>query len=46
LPLASAQVNAQIENFHKIGRQLSTSLMAVTFGLHTYGEAKAQKVSD
>ena len=43
---AAAIVNNRINNYHKLGRQLSTSLMAITFGLHTYGTAKAQGVSD
>jgi len=38
---AAAIVNNQVQNYHKLGRQLSTGLMAVTFGLHTYGTAKA-----
>jgi len=32
--------------YQNLGRQISTSTMAVTFGLHTYGHAKAQGVSD
>ena len=43
---AQAIMNNQINNFHKLGRQISTGMMAVTFGLHTYGTAKAQDVSD
>lgn len=43
---AIGAVNNQIENFNKLGRQISTSMMAITFGLHTYGTAKAQGVSD
>lgn len=43
---AAAIVNNQVQNYHKLGRQLSTGLMAVTFGLHTYGTAKAQNVTD
>lgn len=43
---AEAIVNNQIQNFHKLGRQISTSMMAITFGLHTYGTAKAQGVTD
>jgi len=38
---AVGAVNNQIENFNKLGRQISTSMMAITFGLHTYGTAKA-----
>lgn len=43
---AQAIVNNQVANFQKLGRQISTSMMAITFGLHTYGTAKAQNVSD
>lgn len=44
--IAMAEVNNQINNFNKLGRQISTSMMAITFGLHTYGAAKAEEVSD
>ena len=43
---ASAIVSNKISNYQKLGRQISTGMMAVTFGLHTYGTAKAQGVTD
>lgn len=43
---ANNMLRNQMATFNNLGRQISTSTMAVTFGLHTYGHAKAQGVSD
>ena len=43
---ANKTLQNQIAAFQKLGQQISTGTMAVTFGLHTYGHAKAQGVSD
>ena len=43
---ASAQLQQQIQNYQKLGQQISKNYMAITFGTHTYSTAKAQGVSD
>ena len=44
--VAKNSVQNQMMAYQNLGRQISTGTMAVTFGLHTYGHAKAQGVSD
>ena len=43
---ATAQLQNQIQNYQKLGQQISKNYMAITFGTHTYSTAKAQGVSD
>lgn len=43
---AQAQLQQQIQNYQKLGQQISKNYMAITFGTHTYSTAKAQGVSD
>ena len=39
-------VQAEIENYQKLGQAISRNYMAITFGTHTYEAAKAEGVDD
>lgn len=43
---ATAELQKQIQNYQKLGQQISKNYMAITFGTHTYSTAKSQGVSD
>lgn len=43
---AQSSLNDMIKAYQELGQQISRNYMAITFGLHTYGTAKSQGVSD